>query len=154
MNSTEYIGIIHSPFRSKEDCPIQNVYSSEAKGMVEVFTEYAEGLKDIETFSHVILLYEFDQAGEVELVRPTFLDDESHGIFASRHPCRPNRIGISIVELLKRTGNTLEVACFDVINGTPLLDIKPYIPRFDCFPNASEGWVGSMKWRPKPQGRE
>jgi len=155
MNSQLHpIGIIHSPFKTKEDCPIQNAYSSGAKGTVELFNHYAEGLKDVESFSHIILLYEFDQAGDIKLVRPTFLDDETHGIFSSRHPCRPNGIGLSIVNLLKRNGNVLEVGAIDVIDGTPLLDIKPYIPRFDCFPEASEGWVGSKEWRPKPKGRE
>jgi tRNA-Thr(GGU) m(6)t(6)A37 methyltransferase TsaA len=90
------IGIIHSPHKTKEECPIQPIYSSDAEGTVVVFEEFAEGLKDIETFSHLYLLYLFDRAGEVELVRPTFLDDKPHGIYASRHPCRPNRIGMSI----------------------------------------------------------
>ncbi len=148
------IGIIHSAFETNNDCPIQSVYASGAVGTVELYEEYGEGLKDIETFSHIILLYGFDQAGEIELVRPTFLDDEPHGVFASRHPCRPNGIGLSIVKLLRRNGNVLEVEGIDVINGTPLIDIKPYIPRFDCFPDASEGWVASIAWRPKPDGRE
>lgn len=155
MNAeTRPIGIIHSPFKIKEDCPIQNIYSSGAAGTVEVFGEYGDGLKDIETFSHIILLYEFDRAGEVELVRPTFLDDEAHGIFASRHPCRPNGIGISIVELSKREGNVLKVRSIDVLDGTPLLDIKPYVSRFDSFPEASEGWMRDKDWRPKPRNSE
>ena len=148
------IGTIHSPFESKEDCPIQSVYSSDTKGTIELFDEYAEGLKDIETFNHIILLYEFHQSGEIKLVRQTFLDDKPHGVFASRHPCRPNGIGLSIVKLLRCSGNLLHVEGIDVLNGTPLLDIKPYIPRFDCFPDASEGWVKSKSWREKPNGRE
>ncbi|MFC1532151.1 tRNA (N6-threonylcarbamoyladenosine(37)-N6)-methyltransferase TrmO [Thermodesulfobacteriota bacterium] len=148
------IGIIHSPFKSKESFPIQGLYSSDAKGEVELFNEYSDGLKDIETFSHIILIYHFSKAGEIELVRPTFLDDEAHGVFASRHPCRPNGLGITIVNLIKCKGNILEVSAIDVIDGTPLIDIKPYIPRFDCFPDATEGWVESKKWRPKPKGRE
>jgi tRNA-Thr(GGU) m(6)t(6)A37 methyltransferase TsaA len=87
------IGKIHTPHKTKEECPIQPVYSSEAEGRIEVFEEYAAGLKDIETFSHIYMLYLFDRAGEIQLVRPTFLDDEPHGIYASRHPCRPNGIG-------------------------------------------------------------
>jgi len=96
------IGVIHSPYVTKDACPIQPVYASEARGTVEVFEEYAAGLKDVETFSHLYLLYLFDRAGQIELVRPTFLDDEPHGVFASRHPCRPNGIGMSIVRLTGR----------------------------------------------------
>lgn len=148
------IGIIHSPYHNKEDTPIQGAFSPDGRGEVEVFPEFEEGLKDIDTFSHVILIYQFDRSGEVRLVRPTFLDDELHGVFASRHPCRPNGLGITVVKLLKRSKNLLEVAGIDVLDGTPLIDIKPYIPRFDCFPEANEGWVASKIQRPKPAGRE
>ena len=92
------IGIIHSPFRTKEECPIQPLYSADSSGRIEVYEQFAEGLKDIETFSHIYLLYQFDRAGSVQLTRPTFLDDEPHGVFATRHPCRPNGIGMSIVK--------------------------------------------------------
>jgi len=148
------IGRIHTPFKTKEDCPIQPVYSTDTEGKVEVFHEYAAGLKDIEIFSHVYLLYQFDRAGEIQFVRPTFLDDEPHGIYASRHPCRPNGIGMSIVRLKERQGNILIVGGVDMLDGTPLLDIKPYIPRFDVIESASEGWVGDKQYRAKPTGRE
>jgi tRNA-Thr(GGU) m(6)t(6)A37 methyltransferase TsaA len=148
------IGIIHSPYATKEAAPIQGSFCPEGKGTVEVFTEYEKGLKDIETFSHIILLYQFDRAGEIELVRPTFLDDKPHGVFASRHPCRPNSIGLTVVKLLKRKGNMLEVSGVDVLDGTPLIDIKPYLVRFDCHPEASEGWTAGKQKRPKPTGRE
>ncbi len=150
----ELIGIIHSPYKTKDECPIQGAYAEDDKATVEVFAEYEDGLKDVEGFSHLILLYLFDRAEKVNLVRPTFLDDKPHGVFASRHPCRPNGIGLSIVRLMKRDKNVLEVADIDVLDGTPLLDIKPYIPKFDSFPEASEGWVASRMWRPKPPGRE
>jgi tRNA-Thr(GGU) m(6)t(6)A37 methyltransferase TsaA len=148
------IGVIHSPFQSKEACPIQPVFAAEAEGGVEVFEEYADGLKDVESFSHLYLLYLFDRSGEIQMVRPTFLDDEPHGIYASRHPCRPNGLGLSIVRLMRREGNILWVSGMDILDGTPLLDIKPYIPRFDCFTAASEGWFKEKQWRPKPEGRE
>jgi len=148
------IGYIHTPYLHKEECPIQPIYSNEAIGRVEVFSEYAAGLKDIETFSHIYILYLFDRAGEIQLVRPTFLDDEPHGIYASRHPCRPNSIGMSIVRLKERQDNILTVIGIDVLDNTPLLDIKPYIPRFDIIESASDGWVGSRQWRAKPSNRE
>jgi len=148
------IGIIHSPFSTKEACPIQPLYSSEAVGRVEVFKEYEAGLKDIETFSHIYLLYLFDRAEGIELVRTTFLDDELHGIYATRHPCRPNGIGMSIVKLINRDDNILVVAGVDMLDKTPLLDIKPYIPKYDAIDSASEGWTAGKRWRPKPDERE
>ena len=148
------IGIIHSPYTKKEDAPIQGAFEPDARGEVEVFAEFEEGLKDIEGFSHLILLYHFDRAGDVKLVRPTFLDDSPHGILACRHPCRPNGIGISIVRLLRREGRILHVAEIDVLDGTPLLDIKPYVPSFDCRPDAASGWIQGKERRPKPPGRE
>jgi tRNA-Thr(GGU) m(6)t(6)A37 methyltransferase TsaA len=153
-NSINPIGIIHTPYATKETCPIQPLYSSGAIGRVEVFEKYADGLKDIETFSHVYLLFLFDRAGEIKLVRATFLDDEPHGIYASRHPCRPNGIGMSIVKLLSRQGNVLTVEGVDMLDKTPLIDIKPYIPKFDVIDSASEGWTAGKQWRPKSDVRE
>jgi tRNA (adenine37-N6)-methyltransferase len=148
------IGTIYSPYRTKEECPIQGSVKPEGKGQVEVFLEYEEALETIETFSHIILFYIFDKAGEIRLFGPTFLDDAPHGVFASRHPCRPNRIGISIVKLEKRDKNILEVSGIDVLDNTPLIDIKPYIPRFDYFDSANNGWTETKKLREKPPNRE
>jgi tRNA (adenine37-N6)-methyltransferase len=150
----EQIGIIHSPYRTKDECPIQGQTAPEGKGRIELFPEYEEGLVTIETFSHLILFYIFDRAGKIILSRPTFLDDSLHGVFASRHPCRPNSLGISIVKLGKRDKNILEVSEIDVLDNTPLIDIKPYIPRFDFREKASNGWTENKKVRPKPSGRE
>lgn len=150
----EPIGIIHSPFRTKEECPIQPFYASGVPGRVEIFEQFAAGLKDIESFTHIYLLYQFDRAGAVELIRPTFLDDAPHGVFATRHPCRPNGIGMSIVRIIRRDDNVLEVEGMDVLDQTPLIDIKPYIARFDLIQGASDGWLANKEWRPKPEGRE
>jgi len=148
------IGIIHTPYKSKEDCPIQPAFTTHGQSRIEVFPQFAAGLKDIETFSHIYLLYQFDRAGEIQLIRPTFLDDTARGIFASRHPCRPNNIGLSIVRLVRREEGFLFVEGADVLDQTPLLDIKPYLPKYDAFPTASEGWTGNLQWRPKPESRE
>ncbi len=148
------IGRIYSPYRTKQECPIQPRYAQESMGKIEIFKEFADGLKDIDLFSHIYILYLFDRAGDILLVRPTFLDDTPHGIFASRHPCRPNAIGMSIVRLEKVHENILEVSGIDVLDGTPLLDVKPYIPKFDNIESASNGWVAGKVWRSKPFDRE
>ncbi len=148
------LGIIHSPYKTKDEAPIQGIFRPDMTGWVEVFPEYAEGLQDIEKFSHVYLIYLLDRAGPVEMVRPMLLDDLPHGIFASRHPARPNYIGINIVRLMKREANRLEVKGLDIIDDTPLLDIRPYVPRFDSFPDAGEGWFAGKENRPKPARRE
>ena len=148
------IGVIHSPFQTKDAAPIQGAFAAEIAGQIELFPEYEAGLKDIELFSHLILMYHFDRSGAIELVRQTFLDDTPHGIFASRHPCRPSGLGLTVVRLTRRERNVLHVAGIDVLDGTPLIDVKPYVPRFDCFPNAHEGWFATKQQRPKPKGRE
>lgn len=150
----EPIGIIHTQHSSKDECPIQPLYAAGAIGRVEVDERYAEGLKDIEGFSHIYLLYQLDRADEIKLVRPTFLDDEPHGVFASRHPCRPNSIGLSIVRLKARDKNILIVEGIDVLDKTPLLDIKPYVARFDLIEESAEGWIADKQFRSKPKGRE
>ena len=148
------IGIIHTSYRTKTECPIQGKATPDGIGTVEVFNEYELALETIETFSHIMLFYLFDQAGEIVLCRPTFLDDAPHGVFASRHPCRPNGIGFSIVRLLERHNNRLKVQGVDMLDKTPLIDIKPFVPKFDHFPEANNGWVESRNFRPKPFGRE
>jgi len=133
------IGVIHSPFTDKNQTPIQPS-RSQAIGQVEVYPEFAEGLQDVEGFSHVILLYVFHcSTGYTLRVKP-FLDDALHGLFATRYPCRPNPIGLSIVRLIARHGNVLEIEGVDMLDGTPLLDIKPYVPDFDARENVRVGW--------------
>ena len=148
------IGVIHSPYRTKEECPVQGMAAPGGRGKIEVLPEFEEGLQDIGAFSHIILFYIFDRAGKVLLTRKPFLDDSPHGIFATRHPCRPNGIGMSIVKLEKIDKNILEVSGIDVLDNTPLIDIKPYVPKFDHRENAGNGWVGETEFREKPANRE
>ncbi len=133
------IGVIHSPFADKKQTPIQ-ASRSQAVGQVVVDPEFVEGLQDIEGFSHLILLYVFNKSEGYSLRVKPFLDDQLRGLFATRHPCRPNPIGLSIVRLLARHDNTLEIEGVDVLDGTPLLDIKPYVPDFDMQENTRVGW--------------
>jgi tRNA-Thr(GGU) m(6)t(6)A37 methyltransferase TsaA len=134
------IGIIHSPFTSPSEVPIQAA-RSEAIGRVEVFPEYGPGLRDLDGFSHVVLVYWFHRAGDVSLAVRPFLDDQPHGLFATRYPARPNPIGLSVVELVRVDECTLHVRAVDVLDGTPLLDIKPFVPAFDHRPGARVGWL-------------
>jgi tRNA-Thr(GGU) m(6)t(6)A37 methyltransferase TsaA len=133
------IGVIHSPFTEKSETPIQSS-RSQAKGTVEVYPEYAEGLQDLEGLSHIFLLYFFHESSGFSLVIKPFLDDRLHGLFATRYPCRPNPIGLSIVRLLNRRDNILEIEGMDMLDGTPLLDIKPYVPEFDIRSDTHSGW--------------
>jgi tRNA-Thr(GGU) m(6)t(6)A37 methyltransferase TsaA len=134
------IGVIHSPFTEKNQTPIQ-VVRSQAMGQVEVYPEFADGLKDIEHLSHIHLLYIFHQSSGYNLHVKPFLDDNEHGIFATRYPYRPNPIGMSTVRLLSRKDNILTIEGVDVLDGTPLLDIKPYIPDFDIrIEDVRIGW--------------
>jgi len=133
------IGWIHTPFTAPAGTPIQSSRSN-AAGWVEVFPEYVDGLKDIEDFSHVYLIYHLHKADQVHLRVEPFLDDQQHGVFTTRHPFRPNHIGLSIVQLISRQGNRLEVAGVDMFDHSPLLDIKPYVPDFDQRDNVRAGW--------------
>jgi tRNA (adenine37-N6)-methyltransferase len=134
------IGVIHSPHTREKETPIQPVYAEGIKGTVEVFPKYAEGLRDIEGFSHIYLLYHFHKAEPIRLIVKPYLEDVFHGVFATRTPHRPNPIGFSVVRLIKREGNILHVQDVDILDGTPLLDIKPYISRFDLRENVRNGW--------------
>ena len=133
------IGVIHSPFTDKSQTPIQ-ASRSQAMGQVEVYPEFAEGLQDVEGFSHLILLYVFHRSSEYTLRVKPFLDDEWRGLFATRYPSRPNPLGLSVVRLLKRRDNVLEIEGVDVLDGTPLLHIKPYVPDFDMRMETNTGW--------------
>ena len=135
------IGIIHSPFKEPKGTPIQPTAAKGIKATVKVFQEYIEGLKDIEGFSHIFLIYHFHLSKKTTLLAKPFMDDKVHGIFAIRGPSRPNPIGISIVRLLSVNDNILKVQDVDIVDGTPLLDIKPYVPKFDVRENSKIGWL-------------
>jgi len=137
----EPIGIIHSPFVESAGMPIQPAGAGGIKGRVELKGEYAECLADLEGFSHIILLYYFHKAKSyLPKVKP-FLDDTARGVFATRAPNRPNSIGLSIVRLEKIDGTTLYISNLDILDGTPLLDIKPYVPDFESKENIRIGWL-------------
>lgn len=143
MNQLNYrpIGIIHSPFKRREGTPIQPSGATGVKATVEIFPQYAQGLKDLEGFSHVILLYHFHLSKAYRLKVKPFLDDTERGVFATRAPVRPNPIGISVVRLIRIEGATLYVQDIDMIDRTPLLDIKPYVPDFDTRKAEKIGWL-------------
>jgi len=150
------IGIIHTPFKQPKGTPIQPVSAEGVKGHVEVFPEYAKGLKDLEGFSHIFLIYHFHLVKGFSLTVKPYMDSEIRGIFATRAPCRPNPIGISVVRLIKIEGNILHIQDVDIVDGTPLLDIKPYVPTFDVRKVERIGWlerVVSKVYTTKDNGR-
>ena len=135
------IGIIHSPFKEVKGTPIQPAGAEGIEGSIEVFPHYVQGLKDLEGFSHIILLYHFHLAGEPRLTVTPFMDSIPRGVFATRSPQRPNTIGISVVRLIKIEKNILHIKDIDIVEGTPLLDIKPYVPDFDGRDVERIGWL-------------
>ncbi len=149
MGSFQYksIGVIHSPFDSPEGMPIQPVGAWGIKGTVDVQAEYEDGLKDLDGFSHIILIYHFHLAEGYSLQVKPFLDDTPRGIFAVRAPKRPNPIGISVVRLDRTDGTRLYISNVDVVDGTPLLDVKPYVPDFDKVEDAQIGWLADRVGR-------
>jgi tRNA (adenine37-N6)-methyltransferase len=136
------IGIIHSPFTELEGMPIQPAGAAGIKGSVEVFKEFCPGLKDLDGFSHIILLYLFHRSSGFNLHVVPFLDSTPRGLFATRAPKRPNPIGLSIVRLDMVEDNVLQIRNVDILDGTPLLDIKPYVPGFDAQQEVRAGWLG------------
>jgi len=143
MDEIKYqpIGVIHSPFKEPKGTPIQPAGAKGINGTVEVFPEYAEGLKDIEGFSHIILIYHFHLSKGMSLRVKPYMDNEARGIFATRAQIRPNPIGVSIVRLASIEGNMLHIQDVDIVDGTPLLDIKPYVPEFDIREAEKRGWL-------------
>lgn len=134
------IGVIHSPHRRAEETPIQPAYAAGVQGTAEIFAEYEEGLRDIEGFSHLHLIYAFHAAEPPRLTVIPYLEDTPRGVFATRAPCRPNAIGLSVVRLVAREGRVLRIEDVDILDGTPLLDIKPFVARFDARTDVRSGW--------------
>jgi tRNA (adenine37-N6)-methyltransferase len=135
------IGIIHSPFSDIKGMPIQPSGAKGTKGTVELMPEYAEGLQDLEGFSHVILIFHLHLSTGFSLKVKPFLDHQLRGVFATRAPKRPNPIGISVVRLKEIKGNILHIEDIDIVDGTPLLDIKPYVPEFNAHETVRIGWL-------------
>ncbi len=135
------IGTIYTPFETPQEAPIQPSRSKGAIGRIELLPEYENGLDDLDGFSHIILLYYFHLSSGYDLKVNPFLDNTLRGVFATRAPRRPNGIGLSTVRLIRVEGLALHIQDIDVVDGTPLLDIKPYVPEFQSTPEIRLGWL-------------
>ena len=135
------IGVIHSPYKDTKDIPIQGEFKPEAKAYIKLKSKYAPGLKDLDGFSHAIILYYFHKSQKEEILGKPFLEDQKHGIFAIRSPHRPNHIGLSVVKIEKIEENKLHFSEVDMLDQTPVLDIKPYVEHFDRRDNVTCGWL-------------
>jgi tRNA-Thr(GGU) m(6)t(6)A37 methyltransferase TsaA len=143
MDEIKYkpIGVIRSPFKEPKGTPMQPAGAKGIRGTVEVFPEYVRGLKDIDGFSHLILIYHFHLFQRVSLEAKPYMDNKVQGVFSIRSPNRPNPIGISVVRLVRAEESVLHIQDIDVVDGTPLLDIKPYVPQFDIREVEKVGWL-------------
>ena len=135
------IGVVHSPFTEQDGTPIQPGGAKNVKGEIEIFAEYVDGLEDLEGFSHIILVYHFHKLNNVHLKVKPFMDTETHGVFSTRSPGRPNLIGLSVLRLEKIIDNKLFISDVDMLDGTPVIDIKPYVPQFDAVETERIGWL-------------
>lgn len=151
--SSRPIGVLHSPYHEAEGSPIQGAFAPEVERQAEVFDEFAEGLDDIEGFSQLYLVYVFDRSEGYRLKVMPFRDDTPRGVLATRAPKRVNAIGLSIARLIAREGNVLRRAGVDFLDGTPLLDIKPYVPKFDRGADMHAGWLENSRERSIADGR-
>jgi len=135
------IGVIHSPYKESKDIPIQGRFKDTVEAWLELKDKYVKGLKDLEKFSHAVLLYYFHKSKKETVEGKPFLEDDAHGIFAIRSPHRPNHIGFSVVKIKSINGNKLYFTQVDMIDETPLIDIKPYVKYFDSRENVISGWL-------------
>lgn len=142
------IGVIHTSLTEAKGSPIQPVYAKDSKGFVEVFEPYKQGLKDVEGFERIWLVYWFHKAVKFRPMVTPYLDTVERGLFATRAPCRPNPIGMSPVRLLRIENGRLYIAEVDILDGSPLLDIKPYISKFDKFEVSRNGWQDNVTGKP------
>lgn len=138
------IGAIHTPFYDIAGMPIQPAGARGTKGTVEIFPWYREGLRDLDGFERVILIYALHKCTDHLLTVIPFLDKSPRGVFATRSPKRPNAIGLSVVRLISVEEGTLNLEDVDMLDGTPLLDIKPYVPEFDACPDSRCGWFENV----------
>ncbi len=146
MNNITYrpIGNIRTPFKKQAGMPIQPSGAQGVRGTIKIKKDYIGGLKDLEGFSHLVLIYHFHLSKEYDLIVTPFLDDQPRGVFATRAPRRPNSIGFSIVKLNAVEGDILEIENVDIVDGTPLLDIKPYVSAFDAQTEVKTGWLAEV----------
>ena len=135
------IGIVHSPYESSKNIPIQGRFNDDVEAYVKLDKKYEKGLTDLEEFSHAIIVFYFHKADKITIMSKPYLENKEHGIFAIRSPSRPNPIGISVVKIKKIEGNKLYFTEVDVFDQTPVLDIKPYIKYFDIRENVKSGWL-------------
>ena len=148
------IGIIHSSYTAASGTPVQGLYAPEATGSVEIYAPYHEALRDLEGFDRIWLLYYFDRASADALIVTPYLDAEQRGVYATRSPARPNHIGFSCVRLLSVEDKTLHISEVDILDGTPLIDIKPCVPAFDHRPVERQGWFeGRLSTAPVADNR-
>jgi tRNA-Thr(GGU) m(6)t(6)A37 methyltransferase TsaA len=138
------IGVIHSSLRNVRGAPIQPVFADGNKGVVEVYKPFKKGLKDLEGFERIWLIYWFHKASEPKLLVKPYMDMIERGLFSTRAPCRPNPIGLSAVRLLRIEDGRMYIAEVDILDGSPLLDIKPYVSKFDCFEIKRNGWLDNV----------
>lgn len=135
------IGIIHSPYKSPKMIPIQGRFKEDVEAFAELTEEFQDGLRDLQEYSHAILIYRFHKIKEEKVIAQPYLEKKDHGIFSIRSPYRPNRIGFSVVKIKKVIDNKLYFTEVDMLDGTPLIDIKPYVEYFDKRDNVRSGWV-------------
>jgi len=135
------IGIVHSPYKEDSKTPAQGIFKPDTQAVIELDENFAAGLKDLDGFSHAIILYHFHQSQKQVIQGAPLLESDSHGIFAIRSPYRPNHIGMSIVKIQKIQGNKLFFTEVDILDNTPVIDIKPYVKYFDRRENTTAGWL-------------
>jgi tRNA-Thr(GGU) m(6)t(6)A37 methyltransferase TsaA len=144
------IGVIHSPFKQQEGTPIQSALAGKAAGWIDVAPAFAVALRDLQEFERIWVLYHLDRTADFKPLVTPYLDTAEHGLFATRSPARPNPIGMSVLQLGAIVGTRIDVVGIDILDGTPLLDIKPYVPDFDAFRPSRAGWFDRVTVR-KPE---